>query len=518
MSYKREDEEKESKSAHKHSTLFNLCRMMSAERDLNTLLDFLVENAAEVVDADRATIFLFDEKRNELWSKIAMGITDVIRFDAGLGIAGEVLEWGKVVNVEDAYMYPKFNPQIDRKTGYTTKAVICVPMKNINGRPIGVLQALNKKDGKFSKEDEEVLEIFAFHAAIAIENAKFIGELEGSKSRLQQENVILRGKAKGRFFVNNIVGASPKIQGIVKLIEKVADSPLNVLITGESGTGKELAARTIHYNSSRSEKPFIDINCAALPESLLESELFGIEKGVATGVERREGKIEMADGGTLFLDEIGDMSLPAQANLLRVLQEKKLERVGGRKTIPVDVRILAATNKNLEDEIKKGNFRNDLYYRLNVVRIDMPPLRAMKEDIPLLAKYFLNNFTGELGRDAMRFSSGALDCLVNYSWPGNVRELENEVKRAAIMAEGDVINETDLSDQIKGVLKSRGPLQNALTELDNAQSLKETVEDIEIRMIKDALQESRGNKQKASEILGITRQGLIKKMKRYGLS
>ncbi|HEX3037245.1 MAG TPA: sigma 54-interacting transcriptional regulator [Thermodesulfobacteriota bacterium] len=519
MSHRREHEEKESKSAHKHSTLFNLCRMMSAERDLNTLLDFLVKNAVDVVDADRATIFLFDEKRNELWSKVAMGITDVIRFDAELGIAGEVLKWGKVVNVEDAYRYPKFNPQVDKKTGYTTKAVICVPMKNISGRPIGVLQALNKKDGVFSKEDEEVLEIFAFHAAIAIENAKFIGELEGSKSRLQQENVILREKVRGKFFVSNIAGASPRIREIVKLIEKIADSPLNVLITGESGTGKELAARTIHYNSSRSEKPFIDINCAALPESLLESELFGIEKGVATGVERREGKIEMANGGTLFLDEIGDMSLPAQAKLLRVLQERKLERVGGRKTIPVDVRVLAATNKNLEDEIKKENFRNDLYYRLNVVHIDMPPLREMQEDIPLLAKYFLNNFTSELGRETMRFSSDAMDCLVDYRWPGNIRELENEVKRAAIMADGDVIRESDLSDHIRGASKnSRGVLQYATAEIDSTQSLRETVEEIEIRMIKDALQESRGNKQKASEILGITRQGLIKKMKRYGLS
>src|ERR1700752_1900403 len=207
-------------------------------------------------------------------------------------------------------------------------------------------------------------------------------------------------KARGRSFVSNIIGASPKIQEVVKLIEKVSDSSLSVLITGESGTGKELAARTIHYNSSRSDKPFLAINCAALPESLLESELFGIEKGVATGVEKRTGKIEMASGGTLFLDEIGDMSLSAQAKLLRVLQERKLERVGGRSTIEVDVRILAATNKDLNNEIKKGSFRQDLYYRLNVIHIHMPPLREMKEDIPLLAQYFLSSFASELGRDS----------------------------------------------------------------------------------------------------------------------
>src|SRR6201997_5162298 len=261
-------------------------------------------------------------------------------------------------------------------------------------------------------------------------------------------------KARSRPFVSNIIRTSPKIQDVVKLIEKIANSPLNVLITGESGTGKELAARTIHTNSSRFEKPFIAINCAALPESLLESELFGIEKGVATGVERRVGKIEMARGGTLFLVEIGDMSLSAEAKLLRVLQERKLERVGGRSTIEVDVRVLAATNKDLNNEIKKGSFREDLYYRLNVIHIYMPPLREMKEDIPLLAQYFLSSFANELGRGSMHFSSYAMDCLVNYRWPGNVRELENEVKRAATLADSDVIDESDLSENVRSVAQS----------------------------------------------------------------
>ncbi|HLE24611.1 MAG TPA: sigma 54-interacting transcriptional regulator [Thermodesulfobacteriota bacterium] len=518
MSHQHIDKKIETKLEHKYSTLFKLCHMMSYERDLNTLLDFLVKKSADVVDADRATIFLFDEKRNELWSKIAMGLTDVIRFDARLGIAGEVLKSGKIFNIEDAYKHPKFNPDVDKRTGYTTKTLLCVPMKDINGKPIGVLQTLNKKEGLlFTTEDVEVLEIFASHAAIAVENARLIGELEGSKARLQQENVILREKTRGRFFVSNLIGSSSRIQDIVKLIEKIADSPLNVLITGESGTGKELAARTIHYNSSRFERPFIEINCAALPESLLESELFGIEKGVATGVEKRVGKFEMANGGTLFLDEIGDMSLPAQAKLLRVLQERKVERVGGRSMIDIDVRVLAASNKDLKSEIEKERFREDLYYRLNVVHIHMPPLREMKEDIPFLAKYFLTSFTSELGKGAMIFSNEAMDCLMKYSWHGNVRELENEVKRAAILAEDNVINEKDLSENVRGIPESRGGSRTAPTE-EGIQSLKETVEEIEIRMIKEALEKSGGNKQKASEILGITRQGLIKKIKRYGLS
>ncbi|MBI2486351.1 MAG: sigma-54-dependent Fis family transcriptional regulator [Deltaproteobacteria bacterium] len=328
-----------------------------------------------------------------------------------------------------------------------------------------------------------------------------------------------REKAKGRFFVNNIIGTSPRIQEVVRLIEKISDSPLSVLITGESGMGKELVARTIHYNSSRFGKPFIDINCGALPESLLESELFGIEKGVATGVERRVGKIEMANGGTLFLDEIGDMSLPAQTKLLRVLQERKMERVGGRSAINVDVRVLAATNKDLKNEIKKGSFREDLYYRLNVVLVHMPPLREMKEDIPLLAQYFLSSFANKLGRGSMHFSSEAMDCLVNYSWPGNVRELENEVKRAAILADNDVIDESDLSENVRSVARKNpvlgmNILQYAHTEEEN-QSLKEVVEEYEIRLIKEVLEKNRGNKQKTSKILGLTRQGLIKKLKKY---
>jgi transcriptional regulator with PAS, ATPase and Fis domain len=300
----------------------------------------------------------------------------------------------------------------------------------------------------------------------------------------------------------------------VRIIEKIANSPLDVLISGESGTGKELAARMTHYNSSRSEAPFVDINCAALPESLLESELFGIEKGVATGVDKREGKIEQANGGTLFLDELGEMSLPAQAKLLRALQERKVIRLGAKKSIDVDMRIVGATNKDLLNEIQKGNFREDLYYRLNVVHIHMPSLKELREDIPVLAKHFLSDIGQKIGKDQMRFSLDALNSLSNYSWPGNVRELENEVKRASIMTEGDIIGITDISEHIRNPI-DRVNGGNDIT--DGPQSLKETVQRIEINMIKDALQKTDGNKEKASKLLGITRQGLFKKIKRYGL-
>lgn len=340
-------------------------------------------------------------------------------------------------------------------------------------------------------------------------------KFQGLRGRLNKEGTTPSEKPNIRPFVSDIIGTSPRIQEIIKLIEKISDSSLNVLITGESGTGKELAARTIHINGSRFDKPFIAINCAALPESLFESELFGIEKGVATGVERRAGKIEMASGGTLFLDEIGDMSLSAQAKLLRVLQERRLERIGGRSAIEVDVRVIAATNKDLRSEIKKGNFREDLYYRINAVHINMPPLREIKGDIPLLTQHFLSSFVTELGRDPMRFSPEAMDCLVKYDWPGNVRELENEIKRAVILVDSDLIEASDLSEHVRGVM-SGGTLQRTPAE-EGTRFLRGTVEEIEIQKIKEALEKCGGNKQRASEILGISRQGLINKMKRYGL-
>lgn len=271
-------------------------------------------------------------------------------------------------------------------------------------------------------------------------------------------------------------------------------------------------AKAIHYNGPRARRPFVALNCAALPESLVESELFGIEKGVATGVERRIGKFEAADSGTLFLDEVGDLSLTSQAKLLRVLQERVIEHVGGRKTIPVDVRILAATNKDLEAEIKKGSFREDLYYRLKVIQIQMPSLREIREDIPLLANYFLANYCREFKKEFMELSPQALNRLMNYSWPGNVRELENEMKRLVHSIRKKTITEEDLSAAIRGSsdmslrLKARQVL-----DLRNAMAEYEKI------IIVDALEGYQHNQLRAAMALGLSRQGLIKKMKRYGI-
>src|SRR5439155_40414 len=253
---------------------------------------------------------------------------------------------------------------------------------------------------------------------VALENSLALSELETRQQELIEENKHLRKEIEERFTSKTILGTSAKINEIRSIIDKIAETSVSVLVTGENGTGKELSARAIHYMSPRRTKPFVAVNCAALPETLVESELFGIEKGVATGVERRVGRIESANGGTLFLDEIGDLSLSAQAKLLRVLQEREVEWVGGRRPVPIDIRLVAATNKDLKEEIRQNRFRQDLFFRLNVIHIRMPALREIRPDIALLATYFLRKYAKEMGREIHGFSQDALKTLATYHWPG----------------------------------------------------------------------------------------------------
>jgi Nif-specific regulatory protein len=421
--------DQQSQLGEKLLAILKICQKMNSAKDLTALLDLIAREASMLIEADRATIFLLDQDKHELWSIVTLD-GEQIRFDASLGIAGTVALSGETINVEDVYQDPRFYSEIDARTGYRTKSLLAIPLRNLESRIIGTFEVLNKKHGTFSAEDEEILKALAAQAAVALETAQMVEELKQHRDRLLKENTQLWKEVEGRFLTQKILGTSEKIQAVLKLVEQISESSVNVLITGESGTGKELVAKAIHYNSARARCPFVALNCAALPESLVESELFGIEKGVATGVERRVGKFEAADGGTLFLDEVGDLSLTAQAKLLRVLQERVIERVGGRKTIPVGVRILAATNKNLEAEIKKGDFREDLYYRLKVIHIQMPPLREIREDIPLLANYFLAHYCRETKKELMNLEPQALRCLMNYPWPGNAREfVRNRLRR-----------------------------------------------------------------------------------------
>jgi len=327
--------------------------------------------------------------------------------------------------------------------------------------------------------------------------------------RLEKENVELRAEITDRYRFESIVGSSDKIKGVLDLAGRVAGSDATVLITGERGTGKELLAKGIHFNSPRSAGPFVAVNCAAIPETLIESELFGHVKGAFTGaVKDKEGKFELADGGTILLDEIGDLRVDLQAKILRVLQERMVDRVGGSKPIPIDVRVIASTNRDIEQAIKEGKFREDLYDRINVVALHIPPLRERKEDIPLLAKHFLNKF----GRNAqVSMNEEAFGVLVSYGWPGNVRELESVIERASVLKRGDIITPADLPDKLK---KEKGGIENIILNLpDDGIAL----EDLEKSLIIKALEKHKGNQTRAAEYLGITRPTLIYRMEKYGL-
>ncbi|MCX6156849.1 MAG: sigma-54 dependent transcriptional regulator [Ignavibacteriota bacterium] len=334
------------------------------------------------------------------------------------------------------------------------------------------------------------------------------------KNNLVSENKILREQLESGNKLEGIVTASLKMQKILDVVGRVAASKASVLILGESGTGKEVLARAIHFASKRKDKLFIPVNCAALNENLLESELFGHEKGSFTGAEKQHrGRFEIADEGTIFLDEIGDLPLHIQVKLLRVLQEEQFERVGGSSTINVDVRVIAATNKNIEELIKEGKFREDLYYRLNVVNINLPPLRERKEDITLLISTFINKYKSDSSKPNLDFSKEALDILMKYNYPGNIRELENIVHHSIVLSRNEIITTDDLP---LGIRKPRS--ENDLNScFDESSSLPEKVECLERKMVNDALHQTNGNQSAAAKLLGISERNLRYRLEKWGL-
>ncbi len=389
-------------------------------------------------------------------------------------------------------------------------AAIGVPIRG-GSRLVGVLVLAEKElrrgeKAAFGEEDARFLSSLAVLCGMAIENRRHLERLTRERERLEEENRRLLDEtgrsAAGRLFV----GDSPAARRVLDLVGRVASSKISVVITGESGTGKELVARMIHARGQRAEEPFVAINCAALPETLLESELFGIERGVATGVEARAGRFEVASGGVLFLDEIGDMPLSLQAKLLRVLQEREIERVGGRRRIPIDVRVLAATHSNLPARIARGEFREDLYYRLRVVEIALPPLRERREDIPRLVRHFLERFAAREGRDVPTLDREAYASLLTHEFPGNIRELENLLEGAAALSRGGVIRREDL----QWLPSSRGPRAVAAAGAAGEEE-PASLRALEDRHIERVLRMAGGNKSRAARLLGISRRTLYRK-------
>ena len=365
---------------------------------MEILLVRMAEAATQLFDAERASIFLWDKPNKLIIGRPALGIEgNELKLPDDAGIVGQVIQTGEPRRVSGDYD-TEIDRAVDRRTGYHTKSILCVPLVSPKGDRLGAFEVLNKKEGAFTPDDQRGLTELASYASVALQNVQHFSDL------LERHEQLIEQTAKD----TSLVGESPAIQAVRSTARRIADTDLAVLILGENGTGKEVVARAIHFNSRRRKHPFIAVNCAALTETLLESELFGHEKGAFTDAhEARAGKFELATGGTLFLDEIGDMSLAGQAKLLRVLEDKTIVRVGGSRPIHTDVRVLAATNQKLVELVRAKRFREDLYFRLNVVSIDLPPLRERGDDVLLLAEHFLQVFCQRAGRRAPKFTSAA---------------------------------------------------------------------------------------------------------------
>ncbi len=460
----------------------------------------------------RGTITLLDQDTETINIKMAHGISERSKklgsYKIGEGITGIVVQSGKEIVVPDISKDPRFLHKTGSRRSANGEriAFFCVPIK-LEGKTIGALSVDKQVGSKDDFQDNvRLLNVIATMVAQAVKLNKLV---ESDRKQLQDENVRLRQELKARFNIHNMVGSSNAMQELYRLIEQVADSNATVLIRGESGTGKDLVAHAIHYNSPRTNKPFIKVNCTALPETLLESELFGHEKGSFTGAtDRKLGRFERAHGGTIFLDEIGDFPPSLQVKLLRVIQFKEFERLGGTETIKANVRIIVATNKNLEEQITKSLFREDLYYRINVFPIYLPPLRERKDDIMLLADCFLEKFAAENNKRITRISTPAIEMLTRYHWPGNVRELENCIERAVLLCDGDVIRSEHLPPSLQMIKK---------TETVAKRSLIEIVENTEKELIVDALKKGGGQQRKAAQDLGITERILGYKIKKYNI-
>lgn len=470
--------------------------------DATALLTRILESAQRLVEGEASSLILKHKESGRLFFEIALGPkgTDVQKFSLkpGEGIAGWVSQHNRSLIVNDVESDPRFYKDISKAVEFPTHSMLAVPMR-LKEECIGVIEILNKKDHKyFQDEDLQWLEVFATQAAIAIENAKYYQKAE-------EEIHFLQDQIKTDSGYHTFIANSKVILEKLDIIEKVSKTDSSVLILGESGVGKELIAEQLHLRSLRNNGPFVRVNCAALPEGLLESELFGHVKGAFTdAVQNRRGRFEMADKGTIFLDEIGDLPLKLQVKLLRVIQERTFEKLGSSDTISVDVRILAATNRNIERLVETGEFRSDLYYRLNVLPIHIPPLRQRQEDIPELADFFLKKFSRETKKQLVGFSNGALELMLSYPWPGNIRELENAIERAVVVGKGKYIMPEDL------LLSSGSSVSKS--EYKN-KSLKEALNIFKKHFIQKALEENAGNQTETAKALDIQRTYLSRLIK-----
>ncbi len=469
---------------------------------MEELLTKMAEASTRLLSAERASIFLWDKSKKELVGRPALGVPGgELRIADDTGIVGQVVQTGETRRVDADLGQEEIDRSVDKQLKFRTRTLLCVPLRGADGDLFGAFEVINKRGGNFSDDDEAALVELASHAGLALEQTQEYAQLLKSRNQLAEQ------QAEGI----ELIGECAPIAALRSTIRRIAPTNLAVLILGENGTGKEVVSRMIHSLSNRRNEPFVAVNCAAITETLLESELFGHEKGAFTDArETRQGKFELANGGTLFLDEIGDMSLGGQAKLLRVLEEKIVVRVGGSLPILTDARVVAATNQNLADLVRQKKFREDLYFRLNVVSLDMPPLRDRGDDIVVLAEHFLDNFARKARRKPPKFTAAARKRLLGHAWPGNVRELRNLMERLAYLSNDEKVDADDLSFILS-------PGKDGAAVIEDNLPLTEATYKFQSQYIERHIRTARGNMTDAAERLGLHRSNLYRKMRQLGM-
>ena len=490
--------------ADRLNAILEMTARWNQSRETDELLIEIAEASTRLLRAERASIFLPDASGKSLIGKPALGVeSGQITIPMNMGVVGSVVETGTPQRVDSdiAAEQRQINREVDAELNFETRSLLCVPLVNSQQETIGAFELINKIQGNFTDEDQEALIELASHASVAIENTQHVEQLESTTKVVADEAA----------HQVQLIGNCGQIDELKSTIERVANTDLAILITGENGTGKEVVAQLVHYLSDRRDKVLVAVNCAAITESLLESELFGHEKGAFTDAHQaRAGKFELADQGTLFLDEIGDMSLGGQAKLLRVLEEKVVVRVGGSTTIPTSARVVAATNQNLAELVKDKKFREDLFFRLNVVTLEIPPLRDRGDDIILLAEHFLNEFCKKSRREILSLSAATKKKLLMHLWPGNVRELRNMMERLAYLSPGQTVEPDDLA------FVNSPRAEESLVPMDL--SLTEASKQFQCDYIQRHIDRSAGNMTDAASRLGLHRSNLYRKMRQLGMS
>jgi Nif-specific regulatory protein len=497
--------------ARKLATLLDVSQALGGHVGLAGGLSAMLTTLARRCGAVRGVVSLLDDSSEQLEIRASIGLRrsgERTRYQLGEGVTGTVAATGESIVVPEISRDPRF---LHRAAGRKERAgaefsFLCVPLL-LNRRPAGTLSI--ELPYRREREFERLLKFLRVVASMVSQAVRIHRLLQAERQKLVTENAQLRQELRQRNHFPNMVGASGPIRQLYEEVGRVAGTNTTVLVRGESGTGKELIAQALHEHSLRVKGPLIKVNCAALPETLVEAELFGHERGAFTGAEsRKKGRFELAHGGTLFLDEIGELSPAIQVKLLRVLQEREFERVGGTEPVRVDVRVIAATNRDLERALADGAFREDLYYRLNVFPIFVPPLRSRRADVLPLTDHFIEKYSAEHRKSIKRISTPAIDLLAQYHWPGNVRELENTIERAVLMADGAVIHAHHLPPTLQ-TAEATGTVVSA--------SLGAAVVAFERGIIEDALKTSRGNRSKAARLLGTTERVISYKVKKYGI-